>query len=50
MITTNKNFWDCECEIAYIHPKTTCTCTKCGANKEDQPDSRADELEGARND
>ena len=40
----NPNYWDCECEVDYIHPKEKTTCTRCGAIADDQPDSREIEV------
>jgi hypothetical protein len=42
-----EEFWDCECATDYIHPKTASKCSKCGAVREDQPDSRVNEVEVA---
>lgn len=41
---TNPHFWDCECEDRYIHPKSDKTCSRCGSESCDQPDSRDDEV------
>ena len=44
-IETNINYWDCDCEHNYIHPKTTSKCLICGVElSEDQPDSMQNEL------
>lgn len=43
-VTTDPMYWDCECEIGYIHSKDVNFCRECGAWSEDQPDSRADEI------
>lgn len=43
-IITNENFWDCECDDDFIHPKSQAECAKCGTKSEDQPDSRLDEV------
>lgn len=43
-IYTTELFWDCECEVKYIHPKSEVKCAKCGAMAADQPDSRSDEV------
>lgn len=43
-IITNPDFWDCECETDYIHPKSQEKCKLCGAFAEDQPDSRQEEV------
>jgi hypothetical protein len=44
-IQINPNFWDCECEKNYIHPKTQKECAICGAKSEDMPDSRQNEID-----
>jgi len=36
--------WDCECESKYIHPKSQERCKRCGAHRDEQPDSRAIEV------
>ena len=42
---TTQLFWDCECVVDFIHPKSTLSCDKCGAVEEDgQPDSRVTEV------
>ena len=46
----NDNFWDCECKADYIQYKHTLKCRKCGCRKEDQPDSRAEEVDAYFND
>ena len=40
------DFWDCECsdERGYIHPKSCSHCPDCNSFKDDQPDSRVNEL------
>lgn len=38
------DFWDCECEGRYIHPKTHLVCPVCSALEADMPDSRLDEI------
>ena len=42
---TNPNFWDCECEHDYIHPKSEQYCSICDSWEDEQPDSRENELE-----
>lgn len=37
-------FWDCECEHNFIHPKAQTFCAACGAEKDEQPDSHANEV------
>ncbi len=44
-IITNPDFWDCECKKNYIHRKNIRHCFKCGANRDEQPDSRQDEID-----
>ncbi len=36
---TTLEYWDCECEQGYIHPRTESKCTACEAMREHQPDS-----------
>ena len=36
---TTLEYWDCECEQGYIHPKTESKCAACEALQEHQPDS-----------
>lgn len=42
---TNKNFWDCDCMVNYIHAKTDKVCILCGCVADEQPDSHASEVE-----
>jgi hypothetical protein len=43
---TDSRYWDCECEQDYIWEKTvTLNCEKCGASHDEQPDSRAKEVQ-----
>lgn len=42
---TNPNFWDCECDENYIHPKRKKVCKVCGCLAEDMPDSIESEVE-----
>lgn len=44
-VKTDPRFWDCECSNHYIHSKNHTVCNKCGAQSEEQPDSRVEELE-----
>lgn len=44
-IITISTHWDCECEARYINPKSRLRCIFCGAERENQPDSRANEME-----
>jgi hypothetical protein len=43
-IKLTDNFWDCECMINYIHPKTERVCKLCKAEADDSPDSRINEV------
>ena len=36
---TTPEYWDCECEQGYLHPKTESECAACKALQEHQPDS-----------
>lgn len=36
---TTPEYWDCECEQGYIHPKSESKCAACEALQEHQPDS-----------
>ena len=49
MIKLNPNYWDCECEHDFIHPKEMYYCVLCGAYKDDQPDSRENEIKNLPN-
>ena len=43
-------FWDCECDIHYIHRKEEKSCPVCGAEKDNQPEySRYNELNNPYN-
>ena len=44
-IETTPHFWDCECKQDYIHPKAQATCDKCGADSDNSPDSRVEEVQ-----
>jgi hypothetical protein len=44
-IQITKKYWDCDCLTNYIHPDYVTCCGRCGALKEDQPDSRVKEVE-----
>lgn len=36
---TTEKYWDCECERNYIHSSSETVCPKCGAHRDEQPDS-----------
>ncbi len=38
------NFWDCECETRYVHHFSIPHCPRCGALRENQPDSHEEEV------
>lgn len=45
MSETNPNYWDCECDVNFIHSKSdTLVCHKCGTTDEDCPDSIVAEI------
>ena len=41
---TTPYFWDCECEVDYIHPKTDVECLLCHVEVDEMPDSRITEV------
>lgn len=38
------DYWDCECESDYFRPAAVERCGKCGACKEEMPNSRVTEV------
>ena len=44
MIRTTPKYWDCECKDMYIRSATQSACGACGAVREEQPDSRVEEV------
>jgi len=44
---TTTQYWDCECKEDYIRPREMDVCPICWAYREDQPDSRVNEVEEA---
>jgi hypothetical protein len=44
MIKTTPAYWDCECKDFYIRPARQDKCGACGAIREEQPDSRPEEV------
>jgi len=46
-LTLASEYWDCECEQYYIHPKSVKHCPLCGEYQEDMPNSRACEVADA---
>jgi hypothetical protein len=41
---TTPLFWDCECMEDYIHPASESRCLRCGAARDESPDSRVREV------
>lgn len=41
---TTTEYWDCECEINYIHPSIEMECKICDCRKDEQPDSIVSEV------
>ena len=46
-VETTPEYWDCECDKNFIHPKSQKSCSKCGAEADSQPDSHASEVKAA---
>ena len=44
LFLTTENFWDCECEENYIHPKAEGMCEVCKYTANDSPNSRVNEV------
>jgi hypothetical protein len=42
---TTRDYWDCECETDYIHPRRKKRCKKCRAYWFNCPESRISEVE-----
>lgn len=38
------DYWDCNCDVEYIHPSTTQICPACKAERTNQPYSKISEL------
>jgi len=45
MTMTTEMYWDCECDDKYIQKSTKEMCEKCGAYRDEMPDSRVNEVE-----
>ena len=43
-VRTTSMYWDCECKKNYIHQKNVAICEECGADQDNQPDSRVSEV------
>ena len=44
---TTPQYWDCECRNLYIHGRTEFACRRCGAERDEQPDSHVSEVTAA---
>lgn len=44
MIELTSEYWDCECDTDYIHPSPQDKCEICDTTREEQPDSRVNEV------
>lgn len=43
-IILTDQYWDCECQDNYIHPRSVKVCKICQAQQDDQPNSRVTEV------
>lgn len=43
-VKLTNQYWNCECENDYIHPRSEEICGSCGTKREDGPDSRVSEV------
>lgn len=43
-IVCNLNYWDCSCDVEYIHHQDIDRCWRCGGRYEYSPASREDEV------
>ena len=43
-VETDPDWWDCNCEKYFVHPKYERSCSRCGAKRDEQPDSRVKEI------
>jgi Zn finger protein HypA/HybF involved in hydrogenase expression len=41
----NSECWDCECNEHYIHSAEDALCPLCGAERDEQPDARQNEID-----
>lgn len=44
-LTINLEYWDCECESDFIHSISENICSVCNSEKENNPNSRENEIE-----
>lgn len=43
-VIINHSYWDCECELDFIHHTSKSICKICLAESESQPNSRENEI------
>lgn len=43
-LVLTSDFWDCECETNFIHAREEDSCVNCNCYREEQPDSRVNEV------
>ena len=43
--TLNPDYWDCECDDKFIQSKASAGCQLCGAQRDEMPDSRQEEID-----
>lgn len=43
-VALSERYWDCECQVDYIHHRAVLACSICGACRDEQPNSRANEV------
>ena len=49
IVKTDDRYWDCECEINYIHlKKNTLSCSVCGMTEDECSDSRPNEIKKSK--
>ena len=42
---TDSRYWDCNCKTDYIHTKFEAVCKRCGARRDESPDSSVNEVQ-----
>ena len=40
----SSDYWDCQCDEKYIHPNSSDKCSRCGAERDEMPDSHQNEV------
>jgi hypothetical protein len=45
LLELSADYWDCECRRKYIHHNSIDRCSRCGAKRENCPDSRKSEVD-----